>query len=834
MSGAIRLTLCAAAASLMAACALLPLVSSVSWLVQAAVVVAASAGAGALARRAPLPRPVTVAAQAAVVLLVLSWLFVRDAAVLGVLPGPAAVERFAGLLGEGAKDIGEYAVPAPATPGIRLMLVGGVALVALCVDALAVTYRSAAPAGLPMLALYSVAAGLSGDGSGWQWFALAAGGYLLLLLAEGRDRLSRWGRVFGGSGGGPRAAEPDRPPAPVRTGRRIGAVALGIALIVPVADLTGPGLLGERTGDGGSGGGGGTISAVNPLVSLQDSLNRPEDREVLRYRTTAPGGSGLYLRFVSLDKFDGTAWKPSERRVQDVPEPRRWPLPAGLATDVPVTPVSTVLSTAEWYRQNWLPLPYPVTGVEIEGRWRFEPEGRTLVGDRRQTTAGARYTVTSLQVEPTAEQLRNAPRPPADLLEEYTRVPDSLPGEVAEQARRVTAGASDDYERARRLQDWFASSGGFRYDTEVESGTGSTAITRFLRNKEGFCVHFAFSMAAMARTLDVPARVAVGYTPGVRDANGTWSVGLQDAHAWPELYFEGIGWTRFEPTPDRGSVPEYARQEAPEPEVAEPEAPRNPAAAPSTDTGDRRKCNDPDSTDPACGGPVASADVPQDPGVFTARTALVTAASAVLAALLALPMLWRIRVRARRLGGGRTGGADRARAAARGTGPAPAGSAVAGPAGGRPDGQADGRSAAERGRSLAAWRELSDTAWDYGITPDPSETPRRAGARIVRAGGLEGPAADSVMRVAGAVEQAVYAPRPRPAAGLGDDVRRVGATLRASAGRRAALRALLLPRSAARMGWAVSAAWERTLVRWSAATRRLTGALPRPRSGKRT
>ncbi|WP_458243229.1 DUF3488 domain-containing protein [Streptomyces sp. MAI_2237] len=100
------------------------------------------------------------------------------------------------------------------------MLLGGVMIIGLAVDTLAVTFRSAAPAGLPLLALYSVAAGLSDGGTDWLWFLVAAAGYLMLLLAEGRDRLSQWGRVFGGAprtpGGEPGAV------APVRTGRRIG------------------------------------------------------------------------------------------------------------------------------------------------------------------------------------------------------------------------------------------------------------------------------------------------------------------------------------------------------------------------------------------------------------------------------------------------------------------------------------------------------------------------------------------------------------------------------------------------------------------------------------
>ncbi|MCG7529613.1 DUF3488 domain-containing protein, partial [Streptomyces sp. OfavH-34-F] len=201
MSGRGRLALGAFAATLMAACSMLPLVDPVSWLAQAAFLLAVQSGVGVLGRRVPLPRPLTVAAQALVMVVLLTVAFVREQAVAGVLPGPQAVRQLSELLTAGADDVGQYAIPAPATPGIRLMLVGGVLLVGLAVDALAVTFRSAAPAGLPLLALYSVAAGLSEGSAGWLWFLLAACGYLLLLLAEGRDRLSQWGRVFTGAAG---------------------------------------------------------------------------------------------------------------------------------------------------------------------------------------------------------------------------------------------------------------------------------------------------------------------------------------------------------------------------------------------------------------------------------------------------------------------------------------------------------------------------------------------------------------------------------------------------------------------------------------------------------
>ncbi|MFC7844598.1 DUF3488 and DUF4129 domain-containing transglutaminase family protein [Streptomyces sp. NPDC057382] len=781
MSGRIRLTLGAWAATLMAACALLPLVQPATWIVQAAFLLAVQAAVGAAARRVPLPRPLTVTAQAVVTVALLTFLFAREQALGGLIPGPQALDRFAVLLQQGGDDIARYAIPAPLdSDGIRLMLLGGVLVVGLLVDTLAVTFRSAAPAGLPLLALYSVAAGLSDGGADWLWFVVAAAGYLMLLLAEGRDRLSQWGRVFGGPGH-TAGAEQSGAVAPIRTGRRIGVVALGIALVVPLGlpAMNGGLLDSVGTGAGGGAGGGGTISAVNPLVSLRDNLNADEDRQVLSVRTKMPDVADLYLRIVSLDDFDGTTWKPSRRSITAVPD-GTFPTPVGLGPDVKRSEVTTRISAADWYAQDWLPMPYPPSGVRIGGEWRYEPQGMTLVGDHGQNTRGLTYEVKSLDVQPTAKQLASAGPPPADIVRDFTELPDSLPSSVPRTARKVTAGADDPYARAVKLQDWFAVTGGFEYDTQVQVGSGSQAIARFLRDKQGFCVHFSFAMAAMARSLGIPARVAVGFAPGSPQADGSVSVGLRDAHAWPELYFEGVGWTRFEPTPNRGSMPSYTLPDTPDSSVPETSRPSESAsAAPSAAPSRSESCTpEQKKLDGGCASESPQAALPAggDGPRWYALALWALAGLAVLALPLA-PMLWRLRTRAVRLGAHGRGEAD----------------AVP--------------------HTLAVWQELIDTAWDFGIVPEESRTPRKAAARIVRLGQLDEAAAASVHRVADAVEQVLYAPRPRPVAGLTEDVRRAAAGLGAAAGRAARLRALLAPRSTARLVWAASTWWSRVRER---------------------
>ncbi|MBA2811925.1 transglutaminase domain-containing protein [Streptomyces sp. KM273126] len=792
MSGRARLALCAWAATLASACALLPLVDQMAWILQAALLLGVQTVVGALTRRVPLARPLTVAAQALVTLLLLTLVFARQQALIGLIPGPEAFQHFWTLLQRGAEDVGKYTTPAPLTDGIKLMMVGGVLVIGLAVDTLAVTFRTAAPAGLPLLALYSVAAGLSDDLE-WLSFVVAAAGYLMLLLAEGRERLSQWGRVFGGTPRGPGADSAAGAVAPIRTGRRIGVVALGIALL-PLPTLDG-GLLGATgTGVGSGSGGGGTISAVNPLVSLRDSLNVDEDRQVMSYRTNSEDTQDLYLRIVSLDEFDGTAWKPSQRRIEDVPD--TFPTPLGLGPDIKRTEIETRIAAAQDYGQDWLPMPYPATGVNIEGDWRYEPTGRTLVGDHGQNTRGVRYTVRSLIVQPTADQLASAPEPPPALKREYTALPNSLPPVVARTARDVTAGSANNYERAVKLQDWFAVSGGFTYDTQVQVGTGSNAIARFLRDKEGFCVHFSFAMASMARSLGIPARVAVGFTPGSPQPDGSMTVGLRDAHAWPELYFEGVGWTRFEPTPNRGSAPSYTQPEVSGstglPDVARPT--QSASTAPSSEPSASESCAGREQQLQACASesPAAAAGSDHDPWQWLLFLGIALAVLAVLAVPL-LPMMWRMRVRAVRLGAhGRT-----------------------------PEGVA--------AHTLAVWEEVTDTAWDFGIGPDDSQTPRKAAARIVRLGHLDEAATAAVHRLAAAVEQVLYAPRPRPAAGLAEDARRIEDSLRAHVSGSTRLRALLAPRSTVRVVWAASARW--TALKADLSARRPTLRRPSGQNG---
>ncbi len=145
------------------------------------------------------------------------------------------------------------------------------------------------------------------------------------------------------------------------------------------------------------------------------------------------------------------------------------------------------------------------------------------------------------------------------------------------------AGARTPYDAARRIQT-FLRSAPFRYSLDVPADQSQNALVDFLFNtRAGFCQQFAAAFAVLAREVSLPTRVAVGFTEGYRDAQGVYHVKDADAHAWPEVWFDGIGWVAFEPTPGRGS-PDPASQAVTGVQPHQADAPSTPTTTPGATT----------------------------------------------------------------------------------------------------------------------------------------------------------------------------------------------------------------------------------------------------------
>ncbi|WP_169738852.1 transglutaminaseTgpA domain-containing protein [Jiangella gansuensis] len=723
-----RLTTVAAVASVLSVLPLFELTVTRDWILSAAIAVAFVAGTGYVLRKLNVPGALVPVAQLAVLVLWLGVLVASDVALLGFIPTTEWATRLIDVFNEGVDVTNTYVAPVPVPRGITLMLVGGAGLVALLVDAVAVWLRRVPLAGFPLAACYAVTASVLVTGLEWYWFIPPAAGFLALLVSEGRTRVAGWGRSASPSAAHSGVPETD---SLARNGRRVGAVALAVAVAVPgLAPVLTEGLLGPGRGAGG--GGGQTIRTDNPIVDLQRNLQRRENVEVLRYRSSADEPS--HIRIVTLDVFDGDEWKTSDRPVPDSVD-SGLPWPQGLQ-DAEYPVVDYDIRITQNLSSSWLPLPYPTQSIEIDGDWRYHAETLDVVTNSGNVQA-RRYTARSLALAPTVEALRAAGEPSSDV-ESSLELPEELPQMVTELADEVTAGATDDFSRAAALQDWFRGpTGGFVYDIESQPGHSSTALEDFLTERRGYCEQFAATMAIMARYLGIPSRVAVGFTPGDYQGEATWLVRAHDMHAWPELYFEGLGWVRFEPTPASRSgaapdwtvVPNTGGSNAPAPD------PSQPSAQPSMQAPQVPREDD------TAGGVTAPGDEPPS------QWPLVMLGVLALAALVSTPSLYARFGRERRW---RQAGHDAALTAE------------------------------------AAWEDLRETVRDAGLSWDPAATPRAVGRSVAASASL-GPE-DRVLldHLVGAIERARYARQSQPVESLRADTAAVRRTISrsASAGRR--------------------------------------------------
>jgi transglutaminase-like putative cysteine protease len=557
MTSRTRIAIAAAIATALGTLSLLPSFQDFSWTVPTIGGVLVVFGVAEIARLIGAPLPIASLVSIAGFAAYVTAVFGDGTAVAGFLPGAAARAHLHHLAHQGMRDINHLEAPVPANHGLVLLTVVGVGLVAICIDLIASALRRPALAGLPLLALYAVPAATTRHGVGTWPFVLAASGFLVLLLTESNERVHRWGRALGAGWRHPQAglaADPKRADTSALTnvGRRVGVAALGIAVLVPAA-VPGlhPGLFGAHGGPGrGHGHGPSTVTTYNPITRIRRQLIREVPQPLFTYTTdtTTPA----YLRMTVLDQFDGTSWSQSDLSAPSSQAVSRvaLPTPTGLANSlVATTRQVTQIAARSNFDVPWLPVPYSPESVSVTGDWRYDDPSRAIFSTQT-TTQGLSWSVTSTIVKPTVAQVEAASAAPTDpdILADAKVNRALLPEVLVRDARQVTRGASTPYEQAIDLQNWFQSSR-FRYSLDVNDSDGTNAIAAFLHQRTGYCVQFASTMALMARFLHIPARLAIGFTPGEAKKDGTYVVTTKDAHIWPELYFTGIGWLSFEPTP---------------------------------------------------------------------------------------------------------------------------------------------------------------------------------------------------------------------------------------------------------------------------------------------
>ncbi|MGY2743243.1 transglutaminase family protein [Arthrobacter sp. UYCu723] len=702
--------------------------------------------------------------------MILTFTFFRPHSFIGFIPSGATMTQLGRYLRRASETILAESSPVAPNAGIVLLICAVLGLLVMLVDALALPLALPATSGLGILAILVVPAVVKPQSVGALGFAAAAVGYLMILAS------SQW---FAPD---PRTrADTARNPGQLRRASLTGALALAVTLLL---QLVLPGFDQGTFPQGSRLNPFSAATGLNPMISLGNSLRSPTGDGRITFATNAP--SAPYLRSVTVDSFNGDSWAPDDR--EDTRRAGTGRMDSGLESIATELRVVTAVNTGQ-FTSPYLPAPYAPEAVNgLTGRWSWDPATLSIKGVDTNSR-NQQYVVLSVAPQLTPHLLAQAPAPAQGVPELFLRPPNNVPEIVRTTAEAVTSGSPTAYAKAMAIQKYLRSAE-FTYSLQSPvqggyDGNGLSVLADFLTQKSGYCIHFASAMAVMARLEGIPSRIAVGYAPG-RPTGGTVSIADQgalpefevdarDAHAWPELYFQGVGWVAFEPTPSRGVVPSYATESAP------------PSGASTNESNDGLIPADEGKPTPLPGAapvPVPGGGATTDAGNLLLPALYGAGALLLLALLAASPQLARNGLRRRRLKGG--GGSD-------GDGSAP-----------------------------PAYAELRDLATDYGVPPLTSETPRhfsarlRASAALGQPDGVDAAGHAAVVSLTGDFERHQYG-RPGGAGGgttSGSDHGSARAAAARIAAVQAALRVNARPLVRLRAAWlppSVMASWRKSI-----------------------
>ncbi|GAC1318007.1 MAG: DUF3488 and transglutaminase-like domain-containing protein [Acidimicrobiales bacterium] len=591
------------------------------------------------------------------------------------------------------------APPAPAIPGFVLAGAFGAATAAFLADWAAFRMRATTEACLPSFSLFVLSCALAQG----HHVVLAATVWFAALLCF---LLARQPALDGGATAWFASRDGRGPGSVLTAGVALVAVAVGLIALLGegIPGATVKPVINWRHQTHNTGG----RNTGSPLVDIKARLHDQSQQEVFTVAAARP----VYWRLTALDNFDGSGWS-----LNDTYQRAGTALPPGPTAGSTVDPAVPLHSDFRIGALSsiWLPAAYRPVHMAGARRISYSAEASSLITDQA-TSDGLAYSIDSEVPTPSVTVLRNAPRadPTDGAVSRYLQLPRSVPPSALSVALRQTRGARTPYDAALMLQDWFRGPT-FRYSLDVPPDDSQDALVNFLtRTHAGFCQQFAGAYAVLARELGLPARVAVGFTPGDIGADGLWHVRDANAHAWPEVYFPGSGWVAFEPTPGRGSPDPNAQAVTGVTPPPPPAAPVTIAPPTTTAQGGASPTTPP-------GGKDRSLDQPQTAAVHHhhPHTLLV-----VLGVVLAAPLVWALAL----------AGAGALLAARR-----------------------RARATDVRSRVRLAWGDAREALTRERTAPRASETPAEYARRAARSAGLAEDPRLALHKLAQLVEVSEYA-----------------------------------------------------------------------------
>ena len=261
--------------------------------------------------------------------------------------------------------------------------------------------------------------------------------------------------------------------------------------------------------------------------SISKLANEYDPAFRVRFEDKPPPQEALYWRGPVLNSFDGFTWRRDRSKYY-----------TAARIEMLGTPVRYRI-TLEPTNQPWL---FALDTVAQTPR-----RDMFMSHDRQLSAIGP---ITSTMSYDATSHLRTRTEGPISVLgrRHETTLPAGRNPRARQLALQIRAKTGTDAEFARAVLAWFRDNG-LEYTLEPGLTTVDSVDTTLFDSKKGFCGHFASSYAMMMRAAGVPARVVTGYLGGEWNPVGGYMIVRQsDAHAWTEVWLEGSGWTRIDPT----------------------------------------------------------------------------------------------------------------------------------------------------------------------------------------------------------------------------------------------------------------------------------------------
>ncbi len=274
------------------------------------------------------------------------------------------------------------------------------------------------------------------------------------------------------------------------------------------------------------------------------------DTEIFRVRPSEFTTARLYWRARVYDTYQNGSWALSDSENVPFSPESDAPILAGISADKELDFIfnwqsspSSLLATPGY------PLWISRSGVFQVNPFRDDAYDLFSWSVSAPVLNGDQYQARAALLEPTIKEMRAAPESYPDwVVERYLKLPDDLSRDIQRLADRLTRDYDNNYDKTAAITNYLRAE--MEYNLEVSPPpVGVDPVDWFLFTwKSGFCNYYASAEVLLLRAAGIPARMVVGYAPGEYQSSGYYQVKAKDAHAWPEVYFSGIGWVEFEPT----------------------------------------------------------------------------------------------------------------------------------------------------------------------------------------------------------------------------------------------------------------------------------------------